>query len=177
MSNTSRIISKQNVRGLALDNLDKLEDRFTNICYFALRPNHFHITLQQEKDEGVQDFMHKLGTSYTMYFNKKHSRDGVLFQGPFQAIPIESDSYLMQISQYIHLNPLKDIEPEFREKGVRDFDGAKNFLSNYKWSSYLDYIGIKNMPFLLNNPLHEGYFKNPFEYEKFVLSGIKLFEA
>lgn len=174
VSNLNRMISRQNVQGLALN---KLEDRFTNICYFALRPNHFHITLQQEKDEGVQIFMHRLGTSYTMYFNKKYNKSGVLFQGPFQAIPIEDDSYLMQISQYTHLNPLKAIEPEFREKGVKDFDKAKHFLRNYRWSSYLDYIGIENFPFLINNQLHNGYFGTPIEYEKFVLSGMKLFKA
>jgi len=167
-SNMQRFISHHEVRGLT-SNVARLVD----ICYFALKPNHFHLTLQQKVEKGIERFMQKLGTGYTMYFNKKYERNGALFQGSYRAILIERESYLLQLSQYIHLNPLKLIEPEYREKGVKDLERAKDFLKNYRWSSYLDYIGIKNFPFLINNNIHYGYFKDHKEYEDFLMSGIK----
>ena len=144
-----------------------------DILYESLVKNHFHITLKQVIDGGIEKFMQKLGTGYAMYFNKKHDRKGVLFEGSFKAIHIDSDSYLKEISRYIHLNPLKLIEPKFREEGVRDLDRAKEFLRNYKWSSFQDYIGKKNFPYLLNNKFHSDYFEDFKEYEEFVFKGIK----
>ena len=144
-----------------------------NILYNSLVKNHFHITLEQLVDGGIVKFMQKLGTGYAMYFNKKYERKGVLFEGNFKAIHIDSDSYLKEISRYIHLNPLKLIEPKFREEGVRDLDRAKEFLRNYKWSSFQDYIGKKNFPHLLNNKFHSDYFEDFKEYEDFVFQGIK----
>ena len=165
----TREIPRQDGRGFASTILDKL----VKILYFVLMPTHFHLILQQITDRGIEKFMQKLGTGYTMYFNKKYQRSGVLFQGIFKAIPIETDSYITQVSQYIHLNPLKLIEPQFREKGLEGLGRAKKFLRNYRWSSYLDYVGVRNFPFLIDNKLHEGYFKDAAEYEEFVLSGIR----
>jgi len=146
--------------------------KLVDLLYFVLMPNHFHLILQQRVEDGIAKFMQKLGVGYSMYFNKKYDRSGVLFQGAFKAIPIETESYLMKISQYIHLNPLELVEPKFRERGIKDLEYAKNFLRSYKWSSFLDYIGVKNFPFLIYNELHDAYFKSIAEYEQFVYDGI-----
>ncbi len=163
-------IDRKSGRGFASTSVDKL----VKLLYFVLMPNHFHLVLQQIAKRGIEKFMQKLGTGYAMYFNKKYKRSGVLFQGIFKAIPVETDSYIIQASQYIHLNPLKLIEPEFRKEGIKDIERARVFLRNYKWSSYLDYVGIENFPFLIDDELHQGYFKKVSEYEKFVSSGIRI---
>jgi len=71
---------------------------------YCLNPNHFHFLLKQLRDNGIRIFMHKLGTGYTCYFNQKYNRSGSLFQGPFKAIHIKSDSYLLWLSGYINGN-------------------------------------------------------------------------
>jgi hypothetical protein len=53
--------------------------------------------------------MHYINGSYTTYINKKIDRSGHIFQGRYKAILIEKDNYLMQLSRYIHLNPVKVI--------------------------------------------------------------------
>ncbi|MBU3910976.1 MAG: transposase [Candidatus Omnitrophica bacterium] len=171
-SNLHRIA--YDVRGLTSNISDKPDKRkrLVNILYYALRPNHFHMTLQELIEKGIEKFMQKIGTGYTMYFNKKNKRSGALFQGTFKAIAIESERYLMEISRYIHLNPLKNIEPEFREKGVENIDKAKDFLLHYKWSSFLDYVSIKNFPLLINNEIHKGYFKDASQHKDFVFEGL-----
>ncbi len=73
------------------------------ICY-CLNPNHYHFVLEQVAEDGVKKFMHRLGTGYTKYFNDRHQRKGSLFQGPFKAIRIDSDAYLLHVSAYVNLN-------------------------------------------------------------------------
>ncbi len=73
------------------------------ICY-CLNPNHYHFILQQLVDRGIEKFMHRLGVGFTKYFNQKYQRSGVLFQGPFKAIHIDSNEYLLHLSAYVNLN-------------------------------------------------------------------------
>ena len=73
------------------------------VCY-CLNPNHYHFILKQLAERGIEKFMHRLGVGYTKYFNKRHDRTGVLFQGAFKAVHIKSNSYLLHLSAYVNLN-------------------------------------------------------------------------
>ncbi|MBI4136067.1 MAG: transposase [Candidatus Vogelbacteria bacterium] len=73
------------------------------VCY-ALNPNHYHLLLKQVSDRGIEKFIQRLGTGYTKYFNHKHKRSGVLFQGKFKSIHVETNEYLLHLSIYINLN-------------------------------------------------------------------------
>lgn len=73
------------------------------ICY-ALNHNHYHLLLKQVADQGIEKFIQRLGTGYTKYFNHRHKRDGVLFQGKFKSIHVGSNEYLLHLSIYINLN-------------------------------------------------------------------------
>ncbi len=73
---------------------------------YCLMPNHFHLLLYQKSERGVSEFMRTLSTSYTMYFNKRYKRVGSLFQGTYKARHVDTESYWLHISRYIHLNPL-----------------------------------------------------------------------
>src|SRR3989344_4291689 len=56
-----------------------------DIVAYALMPNHYHLLLQQRRDNGISLFLQKLGSGYTSYFNLRHERSGVLFQGKYKA--------------------------------------------------------------------------------------------
>lgn len=92
--------------------------------------NHFHFLVKQDIDLPITFFMLRLGTSYAKYFNIKYDQVGSLFQGRFKAKLIESDEYLLQVSRYIHRNPIPISTP-----------GVEPAL--YPWSSYPAYIGRK----------------------------------
>jgi putative transposase len=128
-----------------------------DILVFCLMKNHFHFILQQRVKGGISKFMQKLGTAYTMYFNLSNERSGSLFQGQFKAIHIDNENYLLHLSRYIHLNPLDFIEPQWREKGVRDWKKATQFLNNFWSSSYLDYIGFRQSK-LIDKNIFNYYF-------------------
>ena len=89
---------------------------------YCLMDNHFHMLLYQNEDIGaISGFMRSVITAYSMYFNLRHKDRGHLFQGIYKASYIDSDSYLLHISRYIHLNP-------------------RNYI-RYEWSSLAVYLG------------------------------------
>lgn len=118
----------------------------TILCY-CLMPNHFHFLLKQNTEVPITTFMLRLGTSYAKYFNIKYDQVGSLFQDRFKAKLIETDAYLLELSRYIHRNPLV-LQP-FSTPGVK--------LGSYRWSSYLFYSeAIKNS--LVNTEIVLDYF-------------------
>ena len=157
-------------RGLASANSANWKQRelLVEIVSFCLMPNHFHLILRQMKDSGIAKFMQRVGTGHTMYFNKKNQRTGTLFQGTFKSILIENDEYLTHLSRYIHINPVELIEPSWKKEGIKDWNRANEFLQTYRWSSYLDYIGIKNFPSLTNREIINSYFQSEQSYKNFI---------
>jgi putative transposase len=115
--------------------------RLVSIGAYCLMPNHFHLLIKEETENGISAFMLKILTGYSMYFNKKYKRTGSLFEGPFKATHLDSDDYLKYIYSYIHLNPIKLIDYDWKEKGIRNIAEAKDFLSKYSHSSYWDSLG------------------------------------
>lgn len=124
------------------------------IC-FCLNPNHFHFILKQSIDKGVGNFMHKISTGYTNYFNKKNNRSGSLFQGPFKSIRIKTNEKLLYLSAYVNCNS--------------EIHGIHKAL-DYKWCSFSGYIG-KREDYLCNKSIILGQFKNKGGYEQFAKSG------
>lgn len=123
--------------------LDKRE-KFVEILAFCFMPNHIHLLVKQVKDDGISKFMQKVGIGLSKYFNKKYQRKGHVFQDAFKSVRIENDNQLMTVFNYIHINPISLYKPVWKEKGIGDINKAVEFLENYKWSSYQDYIGKKN---------------------------------
>jgi len=108
---------------------------------YVLMLNHFHILAKETTENGLSTFMKKLSTGYSMYFNKKDERVGPLFQGRFKAEHVSRDEHLKYLYAYIHLNPVKLIEPKWKETGIKNKDRAIKFIKQYHYSSYEDYCG------------------------------------
>jgi putative transposase len=122
-------------------------------------PNHFHLLLRERIDSGISLFMQKLLTAYSSYFNKRHGRTGGLFEGPFLATHVGTDEYLKYLFAYIHLNPIKIIDPKWKENGIINRDEAKKYLQQYNHSSYVDYTGLsRKEKSILNKEVFPQYF-------------------
>lgn len=139
------------------------------VLIFTLMPNHFHLVLKQKKENGIIKFMQKLGTGYTMYFNKKYKRVGGLFQGTFKAALVKDESHFIHLPFYIHTNPL-DLT---HYRGRTSIMGLIKNLENYRWSSFLDYIGIKNFPSVTSRELFLEFFGGQKEYKKATIEWLK----
>ena len=145
----------------------KINKNIVSIGAYCLMPNHFHLLITQNEPEGVSRFMKKFLTSYVMYFNKKHKRTGSLFEGKFKAEHADNDRYLKYLFSYIHLNPIKLIQKDWKEKGIKDKSIALDYLDKYKHSSYLDFTGenrVQNK--VLNVDSFPNYFPTKEKFKK-----------
>jgi putative transposase len=148
---------------------------------WTLMPNHFHILLKETTENGITTFMRKVMTGYSMYFNKKHNRNGNLFQGKFKSEHIDKEEYLKYLFSYIHLNPVKLIpgESSWKENGIKNMKKAKEFLSKYEYSSLQNFID-KNKRYknIVSKNEFPAYFPEPedmweelFDWLNFVKDG------
>lgn len=142
----------------------KPRNLLVEILIFTLMPNHYHLLLRQLKEGGITRFMQKLGTGYTNYFNKKYERVGALFQSNFKATILKSQAHFLHIPYYLHLNPLDLIN--YRSEISIDYKTAMEFLENYRWSSFPDYIGKKNFPSVTQRDFLLDFFGGEEKYKK-----------
>jgi putative transposase len=124
-------------------------------------PNHFHLFVRQDQIDGINHFMRSLMSEYVRYFNKKYDRVGSLFQGPYKAVKITSESQWIYLSKYIHRNPLT-LSP-FRESPER--------LSEYKYSSYQNYLGQFKQSWVSTSDILDHFSNNSKKYQQFVETG------
>ncbi len=90
-----------------LDRLAKLcEAKALSVYAWALLDTHFHI-LVRSGDQSLSQSVRKLLTGYVVNFNRRHKRYGHLFQNRYKSILCEEDPYLLELTRYIHLNPLR----------------------------------------------------------------------
>ncbi|MCX6766585.1 MAG: transposase [Candidatus Moranbacteria bacterium] len=130
------------------------------ICCYSILPNHYHFILQQNTEKGIENFMHRLGTGYTMYFNKKYKRNGVLFQGKFKASLIQPNNFLY-LSAYVNCNS--------EVHGI-----ARSEV--YRWCSFPEYIGKrKNGLCDSGKKIILDDFKSGEDYKKFAKENMKHF--
>jgi putative transposase len=119
------------------------------ICSWVLMPNHFHIILISHRSDlwtdkynPITEFMRKLSTAYVMYFNKKYNRTGSLFEGKFKSKNIGKENYFNYLFSYIHLNPIKLIQSDWQENGIKNIKETTSYLENFPYSSFQDFNGI-----------------------------------
>lgn len=141
-----------------------------SIGAYCLMPNHFHILITEKEKGGISKFMQKLSTAYVMYYNKKYERTGGLFEGKFKSEYLLEDRYLKYIFSYIHLNPIKLIQKDWKEVEIRDKESAIEYLRNYLYSSYLEYLGIKRKQNqILDKSFYPNYFPSAINFQKEIL--------
>ena len=73
---------------------------------YALMSNHFHLLICTPQGN-LAEFMRHFNISYTSAYNRRHKRSGHLYQGRYKAFLIDADNYLLAVSRYIHLNPIR----------------------------------------------------------------------
>lgn len=112
--------------------LGEVCERFNwRIPAYCLMSNHYHL-LVETPDDNLSKGMRQLNGVYTQRFNRRHGRVGHVFQGRYQALLVQKAGYLLELSRYIVLNPV-------RARMVRT-------AREWRWSSYRATIGQANAP-------------------------------
>jgi len=130
-------------------------NRTVELIAFCLMPNHFHLLVREAAENGIAGYMQRVLNAYTKYFNAKYKSSGHLFQGPYQAVHVESNEQLLHLSAYIHRNP-------------RELKGWKDREERYPWSSGPDYLEKNRWGKLLLTDIIAGQFSSPEEYADFL---------
>lgn len=130
---------------------------------WALMKDHYHLLLSERIENGISLFLRKLNVGYANYVNERYERRGTLFRGRTKKILIEHNAHFLYILHYIHLNPLDYLQGaekwRLRSKsGIHNTNEALEYLTSYRWSSYLDYSGQKNFPSILTTSLFKDAF-------------------
>jgi len=136
-----------------------------DILVFCLMGNHYHLLLSPLVKEGIPRFMKKLNMGYAKYFNEKYKRKGALFEGRYRSVPVIEEKHLSYLPYYIHFNPLDFVFPNWRNGNINNQKKAITYLKKYRWSSHLDYLGIKNFPSITSR-----------DYMLKILGGSELYE-
>ena len=111
--------------------LGQVVEQMNWLCYaYCLMTNHYHLVI--EKPEGnLAKGMRQLNGVYTQVSNRRHQRVGHLFQGRYQAIIVDKDAYLLELTRYVVLNPVRAVVAE---------------PGQWRWSSYNAMIGAQSSP-------------------------------
>lgn len=164
VANGTRPLDLREVKPEDAYNFERGEQQVA-IGAYCLMPNHFHILATPMVEEGITTFMRKLTTGYSMYFNKRHYRTGALFEGRFKSEHANDDSYLKYLFAYIHLNPVKLIQSDWREVGIKDRQETLGFLQQYHYSSYLDTQTSRPQSSIIDHSPFPTYFSQPADFD------------
>ena len=125
------------------------------VIAYCLMSNHFHLMLRQDGQAKISDFMQAVFHKYSMSFNQSHGHSGTLFEGPFRAILIDKDEYLLHLCRYIHRNPLEA--------------GIVKQPEQWPYSNYLEFLGQRKGT-LIDDEFIKVNFGSPEAYQSFVMN-------
>jgi REP element-mobilizing transposase RayT len=103
------------------------------IVAFCLMTNHVHLAIQVGEIP-LSRVMQNLSFRYTRWLNWRLGRSGHLFQGRYKAVMVDADSYLQELTAYLHLNPVRA--------------GMVETPADHRWSSHRAYLGSESIPWL-----------------------------
>ena len=135
-----------------------------DIAALVLMKNHFHLVLGEFEDKktAISKFMQRLGTAFTMYFNKVEKRKGRLFESQYKSVAVMHDNQFLQVVRYVHVNPCNSKFSKWNEQNLPD----------YQWSSLSSYL---NHPEPWINTEHiMSLFKDKNEFLEYTKQGILL---
>ncbi len=119
---------------------------------YVLLPNHFHL-LARTRRANLSRWMHWLITAYSVWFNRRQCSSGHVFEGRYKGFVVEEGDYLLELSRYLHLNPVRG-----RVLGRGDSSARRARLRCYRWSSYRGYAGLAKQKAFVAEELVLGEF-------------------
>ena len=143
-------------------------DKLVRILAYCVIDNHYHLLVEEIREGGASQFMHKLGMGYAKFFNEKYKRVGHLFQDRFKNILVDNDLYLQYLLVYINvLNPANFVALNWKEEGITNIEEVLRCAKEYPWSSHQDYLGLRNS-IILEKGIFDTLLSTPQAYSDLV---------
>jgi len=126
-----------------LDSLKKYADQYQVAVHaYILMTNHVHLLVTPATKTGVSQMMQSLGRAYVRYINQAYQRSGTLWEGRYKSTLVDSENYLLQVSRYIELNPVRA--------------GMVQHPADYPWSSFRGNALDKKISLLTPHPCYHA---------------------
>jgi putative transposase len=112
--NEKRPISKDaKDQAMLLNMLEQANDRYHWLCHaYCLMRNHYHLVIETPDGNLSKGMRHLIGV-YSMHFNRRHGSVGHVFEGRYRAILVQKESHLLEVCQYVVLNPVRALVIHF----------------------------------------------------------------
>lgn len=145
-------------------------EKLVDVLCYAIMPNHYHILLKENIENGITNFVHRCNISVAKYINTKTERRGPLFESLFKSKHIAKNDYLLHLSLYIHLNPLDFlVGKQWREHKIKNWNQNRNKLINYPYSSLKNFLDATyENKIISGTEIITEQFKDAKEYESFL---------
>lgn len=119
-----------------------------NILAWTLLPNHFHLLLQERRENGIAKFMQRLCNSMAKSFNEKYKEKGSLFQGAYRGKIVTDDIYFRQLVWYILIKNVLELYPGGITAALKNYDKAWKWALSYTSSSLGASVGGEISPLI-----------------------------
>ncbi len=141
-----------------LDYLHKAKKKHNFYLYaYVLMSNHYHLLIETTKPN-ISKIMQNVNSAYTTYYNIKRHKYGHVFQGRYKSILVDKDSYLLELTRYIHLNPVRA--------------GMVKKPEEYQWSSYKGYLTKEGDGYIDKAQISQVISLDAMSYREFIKEGI-----
>lgn len=180
------IFGDERDHGHFLELLEEMGGRFrVGVMAYVCMANHYHVIVRTP-EANLSRAIQWLNISYSVWFNKRHSETGHVFQGRFKSIVVEEEAWGLELSQYVHLNPVRtkglgqgkrqraaDRAGLSRPPTADEVKRRLDKLRRYRWSSYRAYAGYGKKPSWLDTEILLARAGGPAKYRKAVEDRIR----
>lgn len=171
---TCRGIERRNIYGDDQDRqkcltllTNSLEIYQVVLLAYCLMDNHFHLIIQTRK-ANCSEFMRHFNICDTAWFNWRHHRSGNLYQGRYKAFLVDADHYLLELTRYLHLNPVRT-----KSSQALDYREQWRYALGYRWSSLTGYIDERRVMKYVNYNFILSFVGGRAAYRRFVIDGLR----
>jgi len=145
---------------------ESLETYRVELHDYVMMTDHFHLLIQTDK-ANCSEFMRHFNIRYTRWFNYHHDRCGNLYQGRYHAYLVDADSYLLEVSRYVHLNPVRVTQLKSLSFRVR-----WHMAISYPWSSLDGYVRASQASNMVSHNFILSMVGCQQSYREFVVDGL-----
>lgn len=128
---------------------DAARETGVSVHAYVLMPDHVHLLISASDESAAGKFMQRIGRRYVRWFNDRYRRAGTLWEGRYRSTVLEPSAWLLAVSRYIELNPLRG--------------GLVASPEHYRWSSCRHHLGVEPDPLVSDHPLYWSLGNTPFE--------------